>query len=659
MQGRVWAAWAAVVSLVFAGLLLAQARAAPPTIDELLRRAEFDNVQISPTGEYLALTATLDDRSLMVITRRDDRSITTTLNPGHDGFIDAIAWVSDERVVVSWSKRFGRIAQPYVMPALHTIDVHGRGRREFWGHLVDPMTRDPERVLVIECHREVKTGCLTRLNEVGVLKRGKVRQVVDGPVPNARFMVDRTGRPVFSWAQSEDDQQLVFVRRDDAWVLINDERESGVIVAPVAVSDDLRHGFLWSERKAGPDVIERIDLATGATGVVAGDPLMDPASLVMSFDLREAIGVRYGRGAPSMRYFDESHPHVPMYRLLEREFPGETVRVTSATRDGRQAVVQVASDREPGRYYLLDIVSGDMHTLVGHRDWIDRGALAAQQPVEFERRDGGRLEGYLTLPAGPAAGGAPLVVLVHGGPFGVRDSWGFDPEVQMLAAHGYAVLQVNFRGSAGRGRDFMESGYRQWGGGMIDDIVDGVRWARGQPGISPSRTCIWGASYGGYAALMASVREPDMFACAIGMAGPYDLPTMYRWGDTQRTRRGRAVLEQYIGTDGHALRAESPTAHAGAIKAGLLIAQGRRDYRVSPEHMRIMTRALDAAGKTYELYAPHNETHGFFNDATAREYYERVFAFLARHLPVTAANGAQGADTAEQAGHIADGSTPP
>lgn len=634
MQGWNRVARAAITSLVCAAALLVEAHAAPPTIDDLLKRAEFDNVQISPTGEYLALTATLDDRSVMVITRRDDRSITTSLNPGHDGFIDAISWVSDERVVVSWSRRLRSVAQPYAMPALHTVDVHGRGRREFWGRLVDRMTRDPDRVLVVECYREVKIGCLTRLNEVGVLKRGKVRTVVDGPVPNARFMVDRTGSPVFSWAQTEDDYQAVFVRRDDAWVQLNDEQDSDVLVIPVAVSDDLRHGFLWTERKAGTDVIERIDLATGARQVVASDPDMDPASLVMSFDLREAIGVRYGRGAPVMRYFDEAHPHVPMYRLLEAEFPGHHVRVTSATRDGRLAVVLVASDMEPGRYYLLDIVSGDMRPLVEHRAWIDRGALASQQPVSFQRRDGGQLDGYLTVPSTPVAGGAPLVALVHGGPFGVRDSWGFDPEVQMLAAHGYAVLQVNFRGSAGRGREFMESGYLQWGRGMIDDIVDGVRWARGQPGVSPSRSCIWGASYGGYAALMASVREPAMFACAIGMAGPYDLPTMYKWGDTQRTKRGRAVLEQYIGTDMQALIADSPSNHAEAITAALMIAHGGRDYRVSPEHMRIMTRALDKAGKPYELFAPRNETHGFFDDATAREYYGRVFAFLGRHLPV-------------------------
>ncbi|NLA69353.1 MAG: S9 family peptidase [Gammaproteobacteria bacterium] len=642
MEGRTWVARMAAALVACAAWLPGVAGAAPPTIEELLRRAEFDNIQISPTGEYLALTATMADRSVMVITRRADNSISTTLDPGHEGYIDDIAWVSGERVVVAWSQRIGELAQPYSMRALHTVDVNGRGKREFRGRVVDPMVRDPDRVLVLECYREVATGCLTRLSEVGLLKRGKPRHVVDGPVPNARFMVDRTGNPVFSWAETVDGDQLVFVRRDGEWVQVNDEEQSGVAVIPVAVGDDLRHGFLWRARRYGPDVIERIDPATGGCEVVAGDPGMDPSSLVLSFDLREAIGVRFGRGAPAMRYFDDSHPHVAMYRLLEAEFPGERVQVTSATRDGRLAVVLVTSDREPGRYYLLDIVSGDLRTLAEHRPWLDRRALATQRPVEFERRDGVRLDGYLTLPARPAAGGAPLVALVHGGPHGIRDAWGFDPEVQMLAAHGYAVLQVNFRGSAGRGREFMESGYRQWGRGMIDDIVDGVRWARRQPGVSPSPGCIWGASYGGYAALMASVREPDLFACAIGMAGPYDLPTMYRWGDTQRSRRGRARLEDYIGPDDAALLADSPSAHAGAIKAALFIAQGGRDHRVSPEHMRIMTRALDRAGKAYELYAPRNETHGFYDEANARAYYERVFAFLGRHLPAgTAAAAAE------------------
>lgn len=627
-------AWLFPALLAWAGTALSQPVPAPPGIDDLLRRPEFSDVRLSPRGDYLALTAPMEDRSVLVIMRRADRTITTSVNPGADAFIDGVSWIGDERVVVAWSRRFGRLDEPWAMPGLHTVDVHGRGRDQLWGDIVDPMLGTPGRVLMGQCARDTSKGCMTRLSEVSVASRGKPRHVVDGPVPNARFMVGRGGTPVFSWATDEDGWHQLFLHRDGDWVPLNHERDSGVVVSPLAVADDGTHGWLWSERRSGPDVIERIDLASGARSVLASDPDLDPQGVVASFDRREIVGVRYGHGAPELRWFEPEHPHVPMYRLLEREFPGEAVYVTSATADGRLAVVRVTSDREPGRYYLLDIVSGAMQPLVEHRSWLDRRALAAQQPIRFDRRDGaGWLDGYLTRPLRPAAGGAPLVVLVHGGPHGVRDAWGFDPEVQMLAAHGYAVLQVNFRGSAGRGVDFVESGYRQWGRGMIDDIVDGVRQAQALDGISPTRACIWGASYGGYAALMATVREPDLFACAIGMAGPYDLPTMYRWGDVQRSRWGRARLEDYIGRDTATLAADSPSHHADSIRAALLIVQGGRDRRVSPEHMRIMTRALDRAGKPYELYAPRDETHGFHNDAYAREYYRRVFDFLGRHLP--------------------------
>ncbi len=626
----------ALAGLVVGWVLAGQAVAATPGVDDLLRRAEFEDVQISPKGDYLALRMPFPDRTVLAIMRRADRTITATMGAGEDGFIDNVVWIGDERVLASWSKRVGHRAEPYAMSSLQVMDVDGRNRRAFHGWIVDAMTHDPERVVVVECVSETRKGCSTRLREIGVLSRGKPRDIVDGPERNARFMVDRMGNPVFSWTTSWDGHQLAFLRRGDAWMPINDQAVSGVEVHPVGVDYEMRHGYLWSERRSGPDVIERIDLSDGRRSIVASDPVMDPAGLVRSFDQREVIGVRYGRGTQEIRYFNEQHPHVRLYRELEQEFAGKHVHVTSSTRDGRLVVVVVTADREPGRYYLLDIVSGEMSRLIEHREWIDRAMLAAVEPVVFAARDGRELDGYLTLPLQPAADGAPLVVLVHGGPFGVRDGWGFDPEVQMLAAHGYAVMQVNFRGSSGRGRDFMESGYLQWGRGMIDDIIDGTRWAQARAGVSPTRACIWGASYGGYAALFASVREPDMFRCAIGMAGPYDLPTMYKWGDTKDSRMGKLMLDRYIGADRARLREDSPSNHAAAIRAELLIVQGGRDRRVPPEHARIMRRELDKAGKRYEWYLAGDETHGFHDDRSEREYYTRVLGFLGRHLPVAA-----------------------
>src|SRR5688500_7694492 len=376
---------------------------------------------------------------------------------------------------------------------------------------------------------------MTRLRRMRTDGKGIPEDIVDGAAPGATFLVDRMGEPRFSWATDNDDIQTVYLRRDGAWMPINDEKQSGVEIMPVGVSYDRRSGFLWSERQAGPDVIERIDLVTGERSIVASDAQLDPAGLVWSFDGSEPIGATFGPGVPAIRFFDETHPHSVLTRELQQAFPEEIVRVTSSSRDGRLALVTVTGDREPGRFYLLDTVSGDLKVLTKSRPWLNRDSLSEMQPFTMQARDGVTLRGYLTRPKSAGDATVPLVVFPHGGPFGVEDNWGFHDDVQILAVHGYAVLQVNFRGSGGRGRDFMEMGYRQWGGAMQDDLTDATRWAMAQAGIDAKRVCVWGESYGGYAALMGTVREPALYRCAIGMAGPYDLPTMYRWGDVQRS----------------------------------------------------------------------------------------------------------------------------
>ncbi len=620
-------AWLAMLALPAITVM-----AAPPSNEDLLRQADYLEVSISPRGDYLATRLPFDDRTVLAIVRRGDGKTTAKLDPGKEAYIEGSAWVGDERLFASWSRKLGHVAQPYSMWALLSTDVDGSNQRVFHGSVVDPLVDDQERVLVAECAKVVRGACHTRLREASTTGRGKLRDIVDGPVPDAGFVTDRTGRPIFAHATDDDDIQRTYLRRDDAWVPINDESTSGVEVLPLGVSHDLRHGYLWSERREGTDVIERIDLATGARVIVSSDPVSSPSGLVLSFDRSEVIGVRLGTGVPTLHFFDESHPHALLYRELAKAFPEDRAVVSSATRDGRLAVVHVSGDREPGSFYMLDVASGDLSLLVRTRPWLERDALARKVPVTIPARDGLVLHGYLTRPLG-ATSDVPLVVLVHGGPFGLADVWGFDEEVQMLAAHGYAVLQVNFRGSGGRGRAFVESGYRQWGGLMQDDVTDATRWAQSQPGIDPLRACIWGASYGGYAAVMATVREPMLYACAIGVSGPYDLPTMYTWGDVQRSRWGKGLLGRTLGEDRGALLANSPTQHASRIQVPLLLVQGGRDERVSPQHLRAMRAALDKVRTPYEVYVPSDETHGFFSDTARREYYRRVFAFLGKHLP--------------------------
>lgn len=603
-------------------------------LDDLLRKPRYGSLTISPSGEHISMTVPMDDRTVLAVLRLSDMKVTTTVDPGKDAFVDDAVWVSDRRLLAQWSVREGIRAQPYSGWSLYAVDVDGKNRNHFFGALVDPLQNDPNHVLIRACTKSTKDGCVTRLQKVGTGERSRAETVATAPLPDAQFLTDRSGVPRFSWGWTDKDIQSLYQFRNGQWVLLNDEGQTGVEVMPIGVSYDLRYGFLESERSTGPNVIERIDLSSGERSVIASDPARDPLGTVWSLDGSEPVGALYGPTVPSVAFFDKAHPHAGLIADMQVAFPGELARVTSTTQDGRKAIVEVVSDREPGRHYLLDTATGDTRLLVQSRPWLEPGNMAATEHAVVAARDGTPMDVYLTRPAKPGASTAPLVVLVHGGPYGMKDSWLFDDEVQLLAAEGYAVLRVNFRGSGGRGRAYVESGFRQWGGTMQDDLTDATRWAERQAGIDAKRMCIWGASYGGYAAVMGVIREPGLYRCAIGMAGPYDLPTMYRWGDVQRSDWGKGQLDQFLGSDTADLLQRSPTQHASRIDVPLLLVQGGWDPRVSPEHAKAMVRALDKAGKRYETYFPASEGHGFFTEKSRREYYSQVISFLDRNLQV-------------------------
>jgi dipeptidyl aminopeptidase/acylaminoacyl peptidase len=220
----------------------------------------------------------------------------------------------------------------------------------------------------------------------------------------------------------------------------------------------------------------------------------------------------------------------------------------------------------------------------------------------------------------------------HGGPYEIQDEWGYDTETQILAAHGYAVLRVNFRGSGGYGRDFVEAGFRQWGRRMQDDLTEATRWAVREAGIDDKRICLWGASYGGYAALMGVVREPGLYRCTIAASAVTDLRISWKWGDIRRRESGRIYLERVLGKDPQELYEYSPTKHAGKIDVPVLLVHGQRDDRVPFEHFKAMNKALIAAGKPPRTVVYGDETHGVSGTDNRREYYIEVLNFLAEHL---------------------------
>jgi len=258
--------------------------------------------------------------------------------------------------------------------------------------------------------------------------------------------------------------------------------------------------------------------------------------------------------------------------------------------------------------------------------------MAPMQPIALPARDGLQLHGWLTRPKNAAAGQPlPLVVLPHGGPFGIVDEWEFDSDTQLLAQAGYAVLRLNYRGSGGYGRSFQQAGARQWGGTMQDDLTDATRWAIAQGHADPQRICIYGGSYGGYAALMGVAKEPDLYRCAVGYVGVYDLQMM-RSDNGRIARWTRTWSDEWVGSDSQQLADASPTRLADRIKVPVLLVAGGEDEVAPVEHTRRMERALRSAGVPVETMYVANEGHGFYKPENKRAYYTKLLDFFATHL---------------------------
>jgi dipeptidyl aminopeptidase/acylaminoacyl peptidase len=321
-----------------------------------------------------------------------------------------------------------------------------------------------------------------------------------------------------------------------------------------------------------------------------------------------------------------------MLQRLQLSFPGELVAPVSASTDGSKLVLYVYSDRDPGAYYLFDTKTVKASLIGGLFDRIDPEEMGERRPITFKARDGKTLHGYLTIPPARAAKSLPMIVLPHGGPIGIADTWRWDADAQLLATHGYGVLQINFRGSGGYGSDFEEAGHQAWDSVMIDDITDGTRWAIAQGIADGKRVCIYGASYGGYAALMSAEREPDLYRCTVGYAGVYDLKLLRSESDATESRQGRKAFDVFVGASPERLQKASPITYVDRLKAAVMIVHGTEDQRAPFTQAKALRKALDARHYPYEWLEKSGEGHGFYNPENRAEFYTRLLAFLDKNI---------------------------
>ena len=388
--------------------------------------------------------------------------------------------------------------------------------------------------------------------------------------------------------------------------------------------------YLSSARDFNTERLVTLDLKTGKETVIEEDPEYDLSEVIISDQTNELLGVGYNRDRLAYKAFNKQFARD--LNALEKVHDGE-IHFQSSTRDERRWIIAYDSPNDPGATYLYDRETGQAQFLCRPRPWLPRDALADVKPIKFQSRDGLTIHGYLTVPKGVEARNLPTVLVVHGGPW-ARDDWGYDPETQFLANRGFAVLQINYRGSTGYGKRFLHAGDREWGGKMLDDLVDGAEWVVSQGIADRARLAIYGASYGGYATLAALAFRPKVFACGIDYVGISNLLTFM---DTipPYWETFRDLMYKRVGNpraDREFLLSRSPLFAADKIEAPLFVAQGYNDPRVSHAEAEQIVEALRAKGSPVEYLVKMDEGHGFQNPENRLEFYEKMQAFLKTHL---------------------------
>ena len=622
-------------------------------IEEFLRQDTLNQIQLSPSGKYVARTVPLGEKIVLMISRRSDGVMTGHFNLAGKTQVLDFWWVNDERLLISAGEKFGELERPRPTGELYATNADGTGQDLLVGwratpeshashimtgkkqetvaaQLVDDLPNDPNKV-IISVYDLQSSEPYTRAEEMDVYS-GHRAVVARAPVRRASFVTDSKGIVRFAIGAGADNLSKTYYR-DGAggdWQLINDESTSKRAMSPLGFSLDGHTAYLEAEEQQGSNAIYTFDTASRKLQLKQRDPVVDPMRPVYAPNGYEVIGAQYLDGKPKVVLFDDASPTAMLYRSLEASFPGQSVLLHSFTSDGKLALLSVYSDRSPGDYYIFGMDNKKAEHLISRRDWIDPDQMGEMHPVTITARDGVVLHGYLTIPNGSDGKHLPMVVNPHGGPFGISDTWEFSPEIQLLASRGYAVLQVNFRGSGNYGRSFLHAGYQQWGGKMQDDVTDATRWAI-KEGIADSRrVCIYGASYGGYAALMGVAKEPSLYRCAIGYVGVYDMQAMYHAGDIQGTRSGENFLKETLGEQD--LDAISPTHMAERITVPVMLVAGREDERAPPKHTEMMRDALQRAGKQVDAKIYDKEGHGFFIEADKLDFYTRMLAFLDRNI---------------------------
>lgn len=641
--------WAALLGCLVTGAASAQML----PVEDFSRDYEFSDVALSPDGRHVAMAAPINNglETQLKIIPLDGGTHVQGLRFIKQQHVHDIVWASNDRVIVSRAEKEPLREGLVSRGELWSSDIRGKDQEALFAYIPDSgnvtgkrkdqgfadvgyVIDDEQGNVLVSfvcwpgvCGEESSTTIFK------VDPRTGSRKELERISKRASYSFDRNQRGRLRVTSDLEYNPEMSYRPtpESDWKPVPASL-AGYSMSGVVFEQDNNTAYALISDKQEPAKLYRVDFAAGTRTLLQGRDDVAITGYLMGGFHGVPFAVYSDADKPSIRYLDNTSEWAKFHAGLMKSFPGQMVSLIDFSRDNRTVLFATWSDRTPGAYYVINRDTNKVQLIGERAPWFKAEQMAATRPIEFTSQDGVKLFGFLT--ANPkATGPQPTVVLPHGGPYGPYDNWGFDSEAQFLASRGYAVLQINFRGSGGRGEAFERSGYGEWGGKLVDDVADGVKWAIANKLVDPNRICIYGASYGGYAALMGPIRYPDLYKCAIGYVGVYDLSLMRKRDMNNGTDRLKRFIDNTIGKDEAKLAAMSPARNVDKIRLPVFLVQGRSDTNVPMEQFNALKNAFEKQGTPVETMVVAGEGHGFVKPENVAELYRRLAAFLDKNMP--------------------------
>jgi len=622
-------------------------------IESFSKDIEFAGVKISPDGKYLAVITRPEGKNVLMVLSTDTFKVSHAIRFPNDAQVGNYYWVNNERIVLAKEYIKGWKDHPEFHGELFGVNADGSRGKYLVGYqgemqtgtrikkatpilgtsyVLDPLIHDRRKMLILTYPWSASNEPHTIVYEVDIYS-GKRKRVTRSPSRMAGFLTDHDGNVRVAVSNDDYINQKIYTREKSGgeWQQLDLGELKYTDISLHAFDSTGASVYVTASENGEAKGLYKLNLESKKFELLHKEPQVSPKKVWVDEVSKELFAIENELGYPAYSFINNSHKSVRLKALIQ-SLQGQQVQLVSSTEDGEKSIIFASSDTNPGSYYLYDAKKNSLRFLFATKSWIKPSEMAITKPVNYKARDGLTIYGYLTIPNNTDEKNLPLVVMPHGGPHGPRDWWGYESEAQLLASRGIAVLKVNFRGSGGFGRNFEHAGHKKWGAEIQYDIIDGVKYLIEQGTVNKDNICIMGASFGGYSALQSAILEPDMFQCAIGVVGVYDLPLMFEEGDISERDRGQRYLKSALGTDEALLKRFSPSYNIDKLKAPVLIVHGGQDERAPIEQAESLVAALKKENHPYIYELLEDEGHGFYKAEHRTRYYKQVLNFLDEHM---------------------------